>query len=120
MKARLVRIGTSRGARLPKSVIEEVGLCDEVYLSVENNRVVIAPRVAARTGWEEAARQVAREEAGLPDPATGTPRTLGAKAGQLSGPARSTSTNPAGLPLRPFILRSQEQPLLDARPCRDV
>ena len=57
---------------MPKSVIEEAGLSDEVDLTVENNRVVIAAAAPARTGWEQAARTLAEEEAGLLDPATGT------------------------------------------------
>ena len=43
MKAQLVRIGNSRGVRLPKAVIDEVGLTDEIELRVENQCVVIAP-----------------------------------------------------------------------------
>ena len=34
MRARLVQIGNSRGIRLPKRFIEEVGLVDEVDLHV--------------------------------------------------------------------------------------
>ena len=34
MKARLVRIGNSRGIRLPKPLIEQAGLTDEVELRI--------------------------------------------------------------------------------------
>jgi antitoxin MazE len=43
MKARLVRIGNSRGIRLPKAIIDQVGLDDEVELLVEDQRLVIVP-----------------------------------------------------------------------------
>ncbi len=43
MKARLVRIGNSRGVRLPKPLIEEAGLSDEVELQVRDGSVVIRP-----------------------------------------------------------------------------
>jgi antitoxin MazE len=54
MKARLVRIGNSRGIRLPKAVIDQVGLDDEVELRVEEHRLVITPVTRARAGWVEA------------------------------------------------------------------
>ena len=43
MKAKLVRIGNSRGVRLPRPLIAEAGLPDDVELRVENRTVVIAP-----------------------------------------------------------------------------
>ena len=56
MKAKLVRIGNSRGIRLPKPLIEQAGLSDEVELEVRNGSIVISPVNGARAGWEEAAR----------------------------------------------------------------
>ena len=56
MKARLVRIGNSRGVRLPKPLIEEAGLSDEVELQVRDGSVVIRPVKALRAGWAESAK----------------------------------------------------------------
>ena len=58
MKARLVRIGNSRGVRLPKPVIEEAGLAEDVELQVRGSTVVISSRRTARAGWAEAARRM--------------------------------------------------------------
>ncbi len=58
MKTRLVRIGNSRGVRLPKPLIEQAGLTDEVELKVRGNTVVIVARKAPRAGWAEAARRL--------------------------------------------------------------
>ncbi len=58
MKARLIRIGNSRGVRLPKPVIEEAGLQEDVELQVRGNTVVIGPRRQPRVGWAEAAKQM--------------------------------------------------------------
>ncbi|MBI4719796.1 MAG: AbrB/MazE/SpoVT family DNA-binding domain-containing protein, partial [Chitinivibrionia bacterium] len=52
MKTRLVQIGNSRGVRLPKLIIEEAGLNDEVDLQVLEGAVIIRPLRAPRTGWE--------------------------------------------------------------------
>jgi antitoxin MazE len=56
MKARLVNIGNSRGVRLPKVLIEEVGLRDEVELRVQAGAIVILPARVPRAGWADAAR----------------------------------------------------------------
>lgn len=56
MKTRLVRIGNSRGVRLPKPLIEQAGLTDEVELEVRDNAIVIIPLRRPRAGWAEAAR----------------------------------------------------------------
>jgi antitoxin MazE len=67
MKARLVRIGNSRGVRLPKAVIEQVGLDDDIELRVEDNRVVITAASPPRSGWADAARRLGAESRGLLD-----------------------------------------------------
>ncbi len=56
MKAKLIRIGNSRGVRLPKPLIEEVGLSDEVDLCVREGAIVISRSARPREGWAEAAR----------------------------------------------------------------
>jgi antitoxin MazE len=53
MKARLVRIGNSHGIRLPKPLIEEAGLQEEVEIQIRGNALVITPS-RARAGWAEA------------------------------------------------------------------
>jgi antitoxin MazE len=73
MKARLVRIGNSRGVRLPKPLIEEAGLSDEVELQVRDGSVVIRPVKALRAGWAESAKTLrASGSDGLLDPPTPT------------------------------------------------
>jgi len=72
MKARLVRIGNSRGVRLPKAVIEQAALDDEVELKVENQRVIISASRSPRAGWAEAARELGADSRGLLDASTPT------------------------------------------------
>jgi antitoxin MazE len=56
MKARLIRIGNSRGIRLPKPLIEQAGLTDEVELRIQAGAITIRPAAGARVGWAEAAK----------------------------------------------------------------
>lgn len=56
MKTELVRIGNSRGVRIPKLLIEQCGLGDTVELRVKDHCLVISPQHGLRQGWEEAFR----------------------------------------------------------------
>ncbi len=62
MKTRLIRIGNSRGVRLPKAIIAQVGLTDEVELGVRGGTIVIARATSARLGWADAARQMRQRD----------------------------------------------------------
>lgn len=56
MKTELVRIGNSRGVRIPKPLIEQCNLGDTVELRVENSCLIISPGRRPRDGWDEAFR----------------------------------------------------------------
>ena len=66
MRTRIVRIGNSQGIRIPKVLLEEAKLGDEVELQVEDDRLVISPLHAPRDGWDEAFARMA--EAGDDEP----------------------------------------------------
>ena len=61
MKARLVRIGNSQGIRIPKPLLEQTGLQDEVEIEVEGHRLVIFAPSHPRAGWDEAFQAMARQ-----------------------------------------------------------
>jgi antitoxin MazE len=53
MKVELVRIGNSRGIRIPKPLIEQCGFGDTVELHIEQNRLVISPEASPRKDWRK-------------------------------------------------------------------
>lgn len=55
MRARLVRIGNSRGLRLAKPLLEEAGLTDEVEIRAQAGALIITAVASPRAGWAEAA-----------------------------------------------------------------
>jgi antitoxin MazE len=59
MKTELVRIGNSRGIRIPKPLIEQCGLGETVDLRIENKCLVVSPERKARQGWSDAFRAAA-------------------------------------------------------------
>ena len=59
MKTRIVRIGNSRGVRIPKLLLEQTGLSEEVLIEAEGNCLVLRPASHPRQGWDEAFRAMA-------------------------------------------------------------
>jgi antitoxin MazE len=53
MRANLTRIGNSRGIRVPKPLLDPVGLGNTVQLRAGKGRLVIQPDHAPRQGWEQ-------------------------------------------------------------------
>jgi antitoxin MazE len=51
MKTRLVRIGNSRGIRLPEALIAQTGLTEEVELHVRDGAIVIERASTPRAGF---------------------------------------------------------------------
>lgn len=73
MKTKLVRIGNSKGIRIPKPLLEEVGLDGEVTLTVTDQGLVIEAAANPRADWESAAALLhKRGEDGLLDEPTPT------------------------------------------------
>jgi len=60
LKAELVRIGNSRGIRIPKPFIEQCGLGETVELRVANDCLIISPERQPRQGWNDAFRASGR------------------------------------------------------------
>jgi antitoxin MazE len=54
MKTRIIAIGNSQGIRIPKVLLEQSGLGEEVELEVRDSQIVIRPAERPRQGWEEA------------------------------------------------------------------
>jgi len=54
MRARIVKIGNSQGIRIPKPLLEQTGILDDVELEVEQNQIIIRPVSNPRAGWDDA------------------------------------------------------------------
>src|ERR1700687_5231249 len=68
MRTRVIRMGNSRGVRLPKALLDQCGIEDVVELTVTDGGISISAVDASRAGWAEAAQQMAaRGEDGLLD-----------------------------------------------------
>ena len=73
VRTRIVRIGNSRGIRVPKVLLDEAGLPEEVELRAEPGRLVVSAVSRPRAGWASKAQAMHRRgEDALLDPTTPT------------------------------------------------
>ena len=60
MRTPLVPIGNSRGIRIPKAILQQCEMSDEVDLAVEGRQIVLSPtNNLPRQDWREAAARMA-------------------------------------------------------------
>ena len=60
MKTRIIKIGNSQGIRIPKVILEQSGLSEEVELEIQDKQLIIRPTRHTRQGWEEAFRTMSK------------------------------------------------------------
>jgi len=65
MKLELVRIGNSRGIRIPKPLIEQCGFGDMVEVHVEEDRLILEADRSPRKGWAKAFQNAGADDAML-------------------------------------------------------
>jgi antitoxin MazE len=58
MRTKIIKIGNSRGIRIPKPLIKEAGLQDEVDISFRDNALVISPVRQPRQDWAESFKEM--------------------------------------------------------------
>jgi antitoxin MazE len=62
MRTHIIRIGNSRGIRIPKPILEQTGIDEDVELEVKNNQIIIRPVSNPRDGWDIAYKTMSEEE----------------------------------------------------------
>ena len=58
MRARIVKIGNSQGIRIPKPILEQTGIGEDVELRAEKNQIIIRPVSNPRDGWDAAFKKM--------------------------------------------------------------
>jgi antitoxin MazE len=61
METKLVKIGNSFGVRLPKSLIQQYGLSNDIEIDPTANGILIKSKKKARAGWTEQLEKAVRE-----------------------------------------------------------
>lgn len=63
MKAKIVRIGNSQGVRIPKIMLNDSRLDEDVELEICDEGILIRPAKNPRQNWEAAFREMADDDA---------------------------------------------------------
>ena len=60
-RTQIVKIGNSRGIRIPKVLLEQVGFGSEVEIAIQNGQLVIRSADKPRKGWAEQFKAMAAQ-----------------------------------------------------------
>jgi len=60
VRTQIVKIGNSRGVRLPKLLIDQMGFNDEVDIFIQRGQLVLRPVALPRRGWDEQFQAMAK------------------------------------------------------------
>lgn len=52
VRSKVVKIGNSRGIRIPRTLLEQAGLTDEVEMTVDGDKLIIHSTRSVRLGWD--------------------------------------------------------------------
>ncbi len=58
MELSIIKIGNSRGIRIPKVILEKYNLKDKVELILQDDYLILKPVHKPRLGWEEAFKEM--------------------------------------------------------------
>jgi len=51
IRSKVIKIGNSRGLRIPRTLLEQAGLVDEVEMTVQGDKLIIHSAREPRQGW---------------------------------------------------------------------
>lgn len=60
MKTKVIKIGNSKGVRIPRHILEESGLKNEVEIEVNDNKIILKPTKKVREDWDIAFKGMAK------------------------------------------------------------
>ena len=53
MKIKLINIGNSKGLRLPKTIIQQYKIGEDLQIELQEDGILLKPLTKPRTGWSE-------------------------------------------------------------------
>jgi antitoxin MazE len=62
MRAEIIRIGNSKGLRIPKAILEQCGMKNAVDLRVKDHSLIVTPYEELREGWEQCFQLMAKNK----------------------------------------------------------
>ncbi len=62
MEISIIKIGNSKGLRLPKTILKKYNIKDSVDLVLEEDQIIIKPVSKKREGWDEAFEKMSQNK----------------------------------------------------------
>jgi antitoxin MazE len=62
IQTQIIKVDPSQGIRIPKSLLEQIGISESVEIEVQGDRIVIRAVTKPRAGWEEAFAKMAEQD----------------------------------------------------------
>lgn len=59
LKTKIVKIGNSQGIRIPKPILEQIGVSNELEMEVKEGEIVLRLPKSSREGWAERFQEMA-------------------------------------------------------------
>ncbi len=60
IKSRIIKIGNSQGIRIPKILLDQAKLVDEIEVEVQGDKLIVRSARSTRQGWDEQFAEMAR------------------------------------------------------------
>ncbi len=60
LRSRIIKIGNSQGIRIPKLLLEQANLGQEVEIELQEDQIIVRSPRQARHGWDEQFRAMAK------------------------------------------------------------
>jgi antitoxin MazE len=54
IRTRIIKIGNSQGIRIPKLLLEQSGIAEEVEIDIQDRCIILQAVSQSREGWEQA------------------------------------------------------------------
>ena len=61
MEISIIKIGNSKGFRLPKTILEKYNISDKIELILEKGQIILRPIREPRMGWDKAFKRMNKE-----------------------------------------------------------
>jgi antitoxin MazE len=61
MEISIIKIGNSKGFRLPKNILERYNISDKIEMILEKGQIILRPISEPRKGWDKAFQRMSEE-----------------------------------------------------------
>lgn len=61
MELSIIKIGNSKGFRLPKTILERYNISDKIEMILEKGQIILRPISEPRKGWDKAFKKMSKE-----------------------------------------------------------